>query len=89
IDVLDVPLYGLFLVNNPVGVNWGPRTPLTLSWSGDDGTSWMPLLDLETGVGEFSYPAIVGDAERLLVSYTGDRRSIEVRELRVTGRTAD
>jgi predicted neuraminidase len=88
IDVVNLAPYGLFLVGNPVGVNWGPRTPLTVSWSGDEGGSWTRLLDLETGEGEYSYPAAVGDSDRLLISYTGDRRSIEIRELRVAGEGA-
>ena len=30
----------LFLVYNPVGVNWGDRTPISLAVSKDDGKTW-------------------------------------------------
>lgn len=88
IDVLHLPQYGIFLVSNPVGENWGPRTPLTVSWSGDDAITWVRLLDLETGSGEYSYPALVGEGDRLLISYTGDRRTIEIREFQLTDEAA-
>ena len=33
----------LFLVYNPVGVNWGDRTPISLAVSKDDGKSWEKI----------------------------------------------
>ncbi len=66
----------LYLVYNPVGGNWGPRTPLSLAFSTDNAKSWHNILDLETGEGEFSYPAIVARGDILHITYTWDRRSI-------------
>jgi predicted neuraminidase len=37
----------LVLAHNPVGLSWGPRTPLVLSISRDDGTSWESSVVLE------------------------------------------
>jgi predicted neuraminidase len=37
----------LVLAHNPVGASWGPRTPLVLSTSWDDGASWEQAVVLE------------------------------------------
>ena len=37
----------LVLAHNPVGASWGPRTPLVLSVSQDDGASWETSVVLE------------------------------------------
>ncbi len=68
----------LLLVYNPVGTNWGARTPLTIAMSADNGASWKQLLQLESKVGEFSYPAIISQDDTVLVSYTADRKGINV-----------
>ncbi|GAB1344548.1 exo-alpha-sialidase [Gemmatimonas sp.] len=61
------------LVLNPVAKD---RTPLSLVTS-RDGLAWQPLLTLEDGPGEYSYPAIVqaGDG-RVHVVYTWRRERI-------------
>ncbi len=57
---------------------WGPRTPLSLAVSGDDGESWTIKMDLETEDGEFSYPAIIqGVNRRIHVVYTYNRTYIK------------
>jgi len=66
----------LALACNPVGEKGGPRTPLSVLFSRDDGTTWPERIDVETGSGEFSYPAIVPDAEGLALAYTWNRRRI-------------
>jgi predicted neuraminidase len=38
---------------------WGPRTPLSLAVSGDEGRRWKISQVLESEEGEFSYPAII------------------------------
>lgn len=71
----------LYLVCNPVAGNWGQRSPLTLFKSADDGASWMKVLDLETGEGEYSYPAIVEGRDGLIITYTWQRQNIACCEL--------
>ena len=66
----------LALVCNPVGVNRGARTPLSLLVSADGGRSWKRELDLARGKGEFSYPAVVVSGRELLITYTWNRRSV-------------
>lgn len=66
----------LYLACNPVGEAWGRRSPLTLFKSADNGQSWQKLLDLETGEGEYSYPAVIGRGGGLCVTYTFCRRNI-------------
>ncbi len=54
------------------------RTPLTVALSTDEGRTWPWRRDLETGAGEFSYPAVIQARDGLLhVTYTWQRRSIK------------
>lgn len=76
IDLVKLDNGLLALVYNPVAKNWGPRTPLTLSFSSDNGESWGNDILLETGEGEFSYPAIVSRENQLHISYTWNRERI-------------
>jgi len=78
----------IVLVYNPVGGDWGPRTPVSCSLSADGGRSWSApfTLDHEKDPkdrvdGEFSYPAVVRHGDRAYVSYTWKRRTIEFCEL--------
>jgi len=84
----------LWLLYNPVDVNWGVRYPLLLSCSENNGKSFEPILNCEPGFkcapsmtengkkiskqarGEFSYPAIVYDNNKLFISYTYNRKQI-------------
>jgi predicted neuraminidase len=73
----------LYLLCNPVGVNWGPRSPLCLLCSADNGNSWRQMMAMETGTGEFSYPAIISEGDRLLITYTWRRERIAFWEMRL------
>ena len=66
----------LLLAYNPVDGNFGPRTPLTLASSQDNGESWSKALDLETNLGEYSYPAIIATPDGFAGTYTWKRESI-------------
>lgn len=66
----------LVLACNPVPGNWAPRTPLSLLFSRDEGASWPWRFDVETGPGEFSYPAVVASGDGLSLCYTWNRRRI-------------
>jgi predicted neuraminidase len=66
----------LVLAYNPVAGNWGRRYPISLSSSSDNGESWSVPLDLEMAEGEFSYPAIIAEADRLHLTYTWNRKNI-------------
>ncbi|MCX5757670.1 MAG: exo-alpha-sialidase, partial [Candidatus Hydrogenedentes bacterium] len=56
--------------------NWGPRTPLTLAVSPDNGRTWQKIADLETLHGEYSYPAIERTTRGVAISYTWKRERI-------------
>lgn len=71
----------LYLVCNPIGSDWGLRSPLTLYTSSDNGASFEKVLDLETEQGEYSYPAIVSAENRLYITYTWKRQKVAFREL--------
>lgn len=89
IDVAKLADGSLALVHNPVapasGRSWGPRTPLALSISSDNGETWATtrLLEDEPAVGddqskwpEFSYPSIIKTANGAAFVHTWKRRRI-------------
>jgi predicted neuraminidase len=82
IDVVKMDSGMLVLVYNPVGVNWGPRSPLVLRTSSDNGATWANEWALESEEGEFSYPAILARGQDLFITYTWKRESIAFRQLR-------
>ena len=81
IDVVKLNDNSLVLVYNPVDVNWGPRTPLQLAQSFDNGINWSNKFILESNEGEYSYPAIITNGKSLLVSYTWRREKIAFWEI--------
>jgi predicted neuraminidase len=66
----------LVLVYNAVNQNWGRRSPLSVALSTDNGNSWCRPRDLETGPGEYSYPAVIPTAEGWALTYTCRRERI-------------
>lgn len=57
----------------------GARTPLSIALSGDSGSTWPYVRDLDTTPGgDFSYPSIIEGADGLIhVTYTYNRESIK------------
>lgn len=80
IDVLKLEEGTLMLVLNPVGMNWGPRTPLSLAVSRDNGATWRLFAHFEDDPPEtrfeFSYPAIVRTRDGIAVCYTHKRERV-------------
>ena len=75
IDVVKTKSGDVFLIYNPAPV---ARTPISLARSTDDGKTWKKVVDLETEIGEFSYPAIIQSADgKLQITYTWKRRHIK------------
>lgn len=66
----------LWLLYNPVDVDWGVRHPLSLSVSLDNGYHFTEILRPEPGNGEFSYPSIVYRDGMLHAVYTNRRKQI-------------
>ena len=66
----------LWLIYNPVDVNWGVRHPLSLAYSKDNGRHFTEVLVPEPGNGEFSYPAITCMDNTLYMTYTYKRKQI-------------
>lgn len=66
----------IVLVCNPNEADWGARSPLSVFVSADNGETFEKALDLETGEGEYSYPAIVTQENKLLITYTWNRKKI-------------
>lgn len=79
LDVLLLEDGRLLMVYNPISKNWGPRTPLDLAVSTDNGHTWASIAHLEDdpeGKGEFSYPAIVRTEDGVAITYTWRRERI-------------
>jgi predicted neuraminidase len=76
IDLAKLPDGRIVLAYNPVGQNWGPRTPLILSISEDNGLTWQNICVLENEEGEYSYPSIIADGKEILLVYTWRRERI-------------
>jgi predicted neuraminidase len=102
LDAVALPSGRVACVHNPSESDWGPRCPLAVSVSDDDGWTWRQVLVLDgeagpatpaagfdpgdggvvtSGLGEYSYPTAVLDGDRLLVSYTWQRRGIVLAEV--------
>jgi photosystem II stability/assembly factor-like uncharacterized protein len=78
IDLVRTTDGRLLLVYNPVGTDWGPRSPLTVMHATDDGRQWQELLTLEDGLGEYSYPTAIQTDDGLVhVTYTYLRERIK------------
>ncbi len=79
LDALRLEDGRVLLVYNPVGENWGARTPLDLAVSEDNGTTWKTIAHLEDDPdqdSEYSYPAIVRTKDGVAVCYTWNRERI-------------
>lgn len=80
IDLCALPDGTLLLAYNPrenlPGFHKGPRTPLSVALSADGGRSFEPLLTLEDGAGNYSYPAIIAEGNRVMITYTWNRERI-------------
>jgi len=66
----------LALACNPVSDNWGRRSPLSMFLSFDNGITWKNRMDLESGEGEYSYPAVISTGRGIAVAYSWNRERI-------------
>lgn len=71
----------VWLMYNPVDVNWGVRHPLLLSVSLDNGKHFTEIFNPEPGNGEFSYPFITCSGNKLFATYTYKRKQIVFLEI--------
>ena len=76
IDLVKLESGTLLLVYNPVGENFGARSPISVAASKDGGEHWEKLCDLEAEPGEFSYPAIVAKGNHVYMTYTHKRENV-------------
>ena len=72
------------LVYNPVEKNWGPRTPLHLVLSQNNGATWGKPIVLEGEPGEYSYPAVIAVPGGLVTCYTHCRKQVRCRQFALT-----
>jgi len=75
IDAVKLRSGDAFLIYNPSPLL---RSPISLAKSTDDGATWAKVRDLETELGEFSYPAMIeSEAGKLEILYTWKRTHIK------------
>ena len=78
IDCTKIANGTIALICNPVQRG---RTPLSLLLSRDGGATFTKALDLETEIGEYSYPATVTKDNKLFITYTNNRKVISYVEI--------
>lgn len=83
IDVVKLEDGTLVLAYNPTAGKKGPRTPLILSISTDNGVTWKKLIKLDEGEKQYSYPSIISEGNRLYVTYTWRRERIAFWEIEI------
>ncbi|MDO1446578.1 sialidase family protein [Rhodocytophaga aerolata] len=78
IDLTKLSDGTLVLVYNKDNKNWGERQPISLTVSTDNGKTWSPATDLETGQkgDEFSYPSIISYGDSVAGTFTWKRQRI-------------
>jgi predicted neuraminidase len=79
IDLVRLDDGRLLLLYNPVAKNWGPRTPLDLALSDNNGKTWRTIAHLEDnpdGESEYSYPSIVRTKAGVALCYTWKRQRV-------------
>ncbi|MEA1950243.1 MAG: exo-alpha-sialidase [Planctomycetota bacterium] len=79
LDALRLKDGRVVLIYNPVGRNWGARTPLDIAVSSDNGQTWKTVAHLEDDPdlkSEYSYPTIVRTEDGIAVCYTWNRQRI-------------
>jgi len=78
IDVAKLSDGRMVLAYNPVEKSWGPRTPLAVALSEDDGETFERALTLEDQPGEYSYPTVIQTRNGLVhATYTYLRKKIK------------
>lgn len=90
IDLVWMGNGDLVLVYNPreniPGLYKGPRTPLSVAVSKDNGKTFEHLIDLEDGVGSFAYPSVIcGANQEVMITYTWNRKTIVYVQLEYEG----
>ncbi len=79
VDCVKTKEGDVFLICNPTALG---RTPLSIARSEDDGKTWKKVIDLETELAEYSYPAmILSAAGSLEITYTWKRTHIKYQSL--------
>jgi predicted neuraminidase len=76
IEAVRLPDGRVLLCYNPVGGNWGARTPLDLAISSDNGKTWATVAHLEDDPdteSEFSYPSMKLMDGGVVLTYTWQR----------------
>lgn len=77
IDAVRLPDGRIVVCCNPIGTNWGRRTPLSLYVSDNNGIHFTLLTHLYTkSDGEYAYPALQYENGKLHISYTWERKSV-------------
>ncbi|MDF2959218.1 MAG: hypothetical protein K0S39_953 [Paenibacillus sp.] len=87
IDLVKLDNGLLALVYNPTrpeeGQKKGPRTPLVIRFSLDNGHTWDNEILLDQGEKQYSYPAVVASGNDLYITYTWKRERIAFQKITI------
>lgn len=81
IDAVMATDGNVYIVCNPVGESWGKRSPVCIYTR--ERNEWRELMILDAGEGEFSYPCIICEDDRLYITYTWKRVNVAFWELKL------
>lgn len=81
IDMVKMKHGDIVLVYNPrenlPNYYKGPRTPLTVAVSKNNGKTFEKLIDLEKGPGNYCYPSVIcNEKNEIMITYTWNRETI-------------
>lgn len=78
IDTLRLEDGRLLLVYNPARKDVGPKSPLNLAVSSDNGATWTDVAQLEADPGDFHQPSILRTKVGIAVAYAWNNERIRV-----------
>ncbi|MFC0212980.1 exo-alpha-sialidase [Paenibacillus chartarius] len=88
IDLVRMDDGTLALVYNPTrpepGKKKGPRTPLVMRLSRDNGLTWEDELLLDEGEKQYSYPAVISRGQQIYITYTWKRERIAFQHISIS-----
>jgi predicted neuraminidase len=73
----------LALIYNPISGNWASRSNLSVAFSDPEGLTFSDPVTIESGLGSYSYPAMIPTKDGLLATYTNSRKTIGFAKIRI------
>jgi len=84
-SAVDIAKFGdmICLIYNPISGNWASRSRLSVAFSDLDGLVFSEPVEIVSGTGSYSYPAIISTKDGLLATYTDSRKTIGFAKIKI------